>query len=367
MRILYVLRELRDDGIGVYCERLARLLPADVDLLTTRVTATRVGSAFARIHERPDLFHVPTLTGWRRTAAFLAGERYDVVHLHELHLLSVIAPPARLRRAPVIGTSHAEAAGSAQWNQLKKKLFACGLSALLADRYVAISSDIEEEFRTLYRIPGRRVERILTGVDLGHFRPPSPAERAGARRELGLDPAGFVLVQLGRLADGKNVETTLRTTAALRRELDRPVTVLVAGEGPLDEELRAEAARLGLGSGARFLGHTDPRLVLWASDVLCLPSRAEGQPLVVSEALACGVVPFRSRTSGYRDQIGGIAGLHEMDPDDAELNAKRLAELAVDSHRRALSAACVQRAAERFDQADMARRWQALYRRVAGP
>ncbi len=72
-----------------------------------------------------------------------------------------------------------------------------------------------------------------------------------------------------------------------------PATILIAGDGPLAEPLKAQAAAAGLGSRVQFLGHlTDNEIVahFHACDVFVLPSvtRAETFGVVQLEAMACG-------------------------------------------------------------------------------
>jgi glycosyltransferase involved in cell wall biosynthesis len=111
-----------------------------------------------------------------------------------------------------------------------------------------------------------------------------------------------VVLAAGRLAPQKGLAALL-TAAASWRDMDPLPRVVIAGEGPLLAGLRAQAASLGI--DARFLGHRDdvPAL-LAACDVFVLPSRWEGQPLVLQEALRAGAAIVATRTGGIPELAG---------------------------------------------------------------
>jgi len=67
------------------------------------------------------------------------------------------------------------------------------------------------------------------------------------------------------------------------------LVVLLAGDGPLEQEVKTQCTQYGLANNVRFLGHrTDTQKLLAATDIVVLPSRIEGLPLVAVEALASG-------------------------------------------------------------------------------
>jgi glycosyltransferase involved in cell wall biosynthesis len=112
---------------------------------------------------------------------------------------------------------------------------------------------------------------------------------------------------VGRLAAQKGFDVLL-DAAAHWLDLDPPPLVAIAGDGPLAGELRARASFLGV--DAAFLGHRDdiPHL-LAAAAVFVLPSRWEGQPLIVQEALRAGAAIVATRVGGVSDLVGDDAAL----------------------------------------------------------
>jgi glycosyltransferase involved in cell wall biosynthesis len=111
----------------------------------------------------------------------------------------------------------------------------------------------------------------------------------------------------GRLAAQKGFGTLLE--AATRwHDIEPEPLVVIAGEGPLEAELKVQAASLRV--DARFPGHRDdvPAL-LAAAAVFVLPSTWEGQPLILQEALRAGVPIVATRVGGTPGLTGEDAAL----------------------------------------------------------
>jgi glycosyltransferase involved in cell wall biosynthesis len=158
-----------------------------------------------------------------------------------------------------------------------------------------------------------------------------------------------VVLAAGRLAAQKDFGLLL-AAAATWRDLEPVPLVVIAGDGPLAGELRARAAALGV--AAEFPGHRDdvPAL-LAAAAVFVLPSRWEGQPLVLQEALRAGVPVVATRAGGIPELAGDAALL--VPPGDASALADAVRSVLTDAPLAArLRAAATARAAALPTQAD---------------
>ena len=130
-----------------------------------------------------------------------------------------------------------------------------------------------------------------SGIDLQPFsQEPDPWRGAVLRASLEIPEDRTVLVFLGRLAEEKNVDELLRARRALG---DRPVTLLLVGDGPDRPRLEALAAGLGLAApDVVFAGMVPPKQVAdWyqLGDLFVSASTSETQGLTYIEALAAGV------------------------------------------------------------------------------
>jgi glycosyltransferase involved in cell wall biosynthesis len=159
-----------------------------------------------------------------------------------------------------------------------------------------------------------------------------------------------IVLAVGRLAAQKGFGVLVEAAVAWR-DLDPAPLVVIAGDGPLAGELRARAGELGV--DVLFLEHRgDVPALLAAADVFVLPSRWEGQPLVLQEALRAGTPIVATR-------VGGIPGLTGQDtallipPEDAGALAAAVRAVLTDPPlAAALRVAAVTRAAALPSEAD---------------
>jgi glycosyltransferase involved in cell wall biosynthesis len=139
----------------------------------------------------------------------------------------------------------------------------------------------------------------------------TPDARANLRARLGIDEKAFVLLFAGKLLPFKR-PTDVLAGAAIGRAAGRPIHVMVAGDGMLREEMRAEAASLGVPLHLLgFCNQSEMPSAYAAADVLVLPSDGrETWGLVANEALACGRPVIISDSCGCGDDLAadGRAG-----------------------------------------------------------
>ncbi len=148
---------------------------------------------------------------------------------------------------------------------------------------------------------------VPNGVDTEIFR---LADRSAARQRLKLPTTGTVVVHVGRAAPEKNRQALPMIVRAMP---GRP-TLALAGAACTDDldldpsdELWSRTRNFGLLSDIRDL--------LWAGDLLVLPSVREGLPLVLLEALACGRPVVSSDLPGIRQVAANLPDVHLVDRD----------------------------------------------------
>jgi teichuronic acid biosynthesis glycosyltransferase TuaC len=167
-----------------------------------------------------------------------------------------------------------------------------------AAKVVAVSRALADEVVAL-GVPRDRVALVMNGVDAELFH---PRDRAAARTELDL-PAGPLALYVGNLKEEKGVLELGEAWKLVTRELPE-ATLVVVGGGPLQGALEAIVGPLG--DRVRMVGPRPLETIpTWmaAADLLVLPSRAEGTPNVVLEALASGRRVVASAVGGIPDLI----------------------------------------------------------------
>jgi len=266
----------------------------------------QVGFTPVDIADHPRVRH--DLRAIRRLRRLIQAWRPDVVHAHGLRagaLTAIAVAPVRPsvyhpRPALVVTVHNAPPAGGvtgAVYRVLEL------IVARRADSVLCVSQDLEERMRAS---GARLVGRALVPADAS----PGPAAAPGGAPVLlpgEPDPDRPIVLAVGRLAAQKGFGTLIEAAARWRDIRPEPLLVIV-GEGPLGDGLKAQAARLRL--DARFPGHRgDVPALLAAAAVFVLPSMWEGQPLILQEALRAGAPIVATRTGGTPELTGEDAAL----------------------------------------------------------
>lgn len=162
---------------------------------------------------------------------------------------------------------------------------------------VCLSSSEADRLTSTYRI--RRPIRVIpNGVDTERFTP--TGDRVDLRSSLGMDERSVHLVFVGYEFERKGLRTALH---ALQEAADGVELWVVGGRGDDLPKWLSIAATLGIADRVHFVGpQRRPERYLQAADVFLFPSRFEASPLVVLEAMACGLpclLSPGSSTGGY--------------------------------------------------------------------
>lgn len=211
------------------------------------------------------------------------AKRFDVIHAHS-HLYSSTNLAALIRMTdgtPLAITNHGLYSQTAP-----PELFAIYLRTLgrwtfnVADVVFTYTEEERENLQTLG--VESEIEVVGNGIDTDKFTPSGPADDK-------MDSPAVLFV--GRLVDGKRPLNAVHALA-VARSMGLDATLYVAGTGPLEAELRRVAVQESVDDAVEFLGHVpyeEMPAVYRAADVLVLPSRDEGFPRTVLEAMASGV------------------------------------------------------------------------------
>jgi glycosyltransferase involved in cell wall biosynthesis len=182
-----------------------------------------------------------------------------------------------------------------------------------------------KEYLQWHGVPDHRIFHVPHAVDNQMFAAAAapyqdPDVRAAARRRWGIEPDVFVALFVGKLVPSKRPLNVVRAVARLASGS----TLMVVGSGPLEGELRAEAARLGV--DLRMIGFVNQSELgeqYGVADCLTLPgpetwglvvneALAIGLPCVVSDAVGCAPDLIQDGETGYLYPLG-----HRGADDDA--------------------------------------------------
>ena len=286
-------------------------------------------------------------------------ERVRLVHSHGKGAGLHARVAARLTGVPAVHTLHGihyeryGAAARAAYLGLERRL------SRWTRVVVNVSRAQEAEGLALGLFTRAQSRVILNGVDTARLGARA-LERWDARTLLGLEQGVAVVGTAARFDAVKRLDLLLRALASLPG-----ATLVLIGDGPEAGALRALAERLGLSARVRFAGEVvDAARLFRAFDVFAAPSRKEGLPLAVVEAMALGLPVVASDIAAHRETLGPSAGLVEA---TETALAKRLGEvLAAEGLRVGLGAENRTRARSELDARAMLASLEGLYGEVLG-
>jgi glycosyltransferase involved in cell wall biosynthesis len=180
----------------------------------------------------------------------------------------------------------------------------------------------------------RKAVTIHNGVDVDWFDPGGFTQAAQAFREsLGISPGEPVLCSIAAFRPEKLHMTLLKAIAEVRNQ-GVNCRLLLAGAGPLEQELRDQTAALGLDDAVDFLGSLpDVRTVLAASQCKLLVSAAETFSMAMLEAMAMKTPVITTTVGGAREAIDDRTTGFLVDPGDAAALARTIVAALDDSER----------------------------------
>jgi glycosyltransferase involved in cell wall biosynthesis len=232
------------------------------------------------------------------------------------------------------------------------------MSNWLPDRVTAVSAAVAQAHLQARMVTTGRLAVLPNGVDLATWKPDAEV-RSAFRRVLGLQ-GKFLWFAAGRLDPVKDYGTLLQAMV----DVPEAANLVIAGSGPMENELRRLSDELGLEDRVQFLGF-EPNVLRWmrVANGFVLASRWEGLPMVVLEAAACGVPAVATDVPGTREVVvDGVTGLLA-----AQGNATALAKAMTrmmempGEERRAMGERARQFVLERYSLDAALDGWEALY------
>lgn len=354
-RVLWASTSLQARGGITTFVQMMRATPLWAAWKIDHVATHRDGSVLARV-----LVFARGLISFLR---LLVGRRPDLVHLHAAKDGSVARKAAllwvaRVVRVPVVLQVHAGEFG-AFYDRMPRPVRWCIRRTLCQASAVVALGNLQA--RRLHHIaPDARIVAIPNAIRII-----GPGLRVGRS-----DPVHVVF--LGRIGDAKGTFTLLEAWGKLVTDgssLAR-ARLTIAGDGEVDRA-RAVVARLGLAESVQvrsWLSASEVADLLGTAHVLTLPSRYEGQPMAILEAMARGLCVVASAVGGIPELIEDGASGVLVPPDDVDALATALRTVISDRKmREGLGDAALDRARHTFDVDVIWRRFDVLYRELVRP
>ena len=386
VNVLFLFRRVDcNDGIASYCETLirglqkrgARIIIASgiVNFSDTtrhrRDTLEKCSEEWLVIQSltyRPNTFIV-----LRDILSLMWRRKVDVIFNQGFSVLPLAKVLSMLTGKPIVTNYHGGYASHiGERGSLKEKFYYRTCATMFQPKkYIALSSDTANFFRETCGIRDSKIEKFVLGIDTDIFRPPSSAERQAARNKLKISDDALVCILCARVSIDKGHPLVIEAIRSLQNS-NKSFKGVCLFAGSVDETegraifLSAQHSERDVGAFRflGFLGKWELVQAFWASDVALLPSKIEGFPLAIAEAMASGCVPIRTPSGGASDQIIDRETGFIVPFDDSEALAKRLLELTDVALRARMSAAAASHAHTYFREETMIDNTIKLFREI---
>lgn len=269
----------------------------------------RMAEAGVGVHELPMVRSITPGVDrrhYRELCALMRRLRPDIVHTHssKAGVLGRLAAIRTRHRARVHTPHTFSFLFEAEFSAAKRRLFRT-IETTLAKRTgatVAVGSGEARTFEAYGVVPKDRIRVVRNGIDPRPFESAVPTPRSG----IGVPEGAPLALVAGLLHVAKGQDLALRTLVDPRLA---NVHLVLAGPGERRAELESMARELGVSERAHFLGHREDVPGLLATcDWLVLPSRWEGLPYIVLEAMAARRPVVATRVDGATELLEGNVG-----------------------------------------------------------
>lgn len=268
--------------------------------------------------------------------------RYCFGNFITLEQLQADSPPAKISRRhfgliPGLGV---------WWYRQRLEGF---LRSIGPKKVVCVSDAVRKQLMKIHHFPPRKLITVPNGIDIQQFRRDAAAGE-NWRKRLGIPASALVFGAVGRFHRMKGYDALLASFQKLLRTVaSSDLYLVLVGEGPEENELRARAERIVLRDHIVFCPYSKtPWEPLSAIDVFVMPSRNEGLPLALTEAMASGCCPIATDVGGIPEVInspdlgwlvpaGDVDAFADAMTEAASRTLEQLAEMGVRARARVVA------------------------------
>lgn len=287
----------------------------------------------------------------------------DIVQSHGARPNLYAALAGRWVQVPIIVSTMHNSLYDYPISPVRRSLYLLGerLTFALSDRMVCVAEALAQDLIERSGRDPRKVQVIHNGVDLKAFDPQN-VDRSKARREFGLEDETPLIGIIGRMTPQKGHLDLLTALVQIKGAIPT-VKALIVGDGPLRAELVQYARAHSLEDCCVFTGmREDMPTIMGALDVVALPSRSEGLPFILLEAMAMGKATVATRVNGVSEVVeDGVTALL-VPPRTPDMLAQAVISLLTNRELGSrLGAAARRQVEERFGLDRMMREVETLY------
>lgn len=262
-------------------------------------------------------------------ARLIRRERTDIVHVHLYNRASAYGRiAALLAKVPVIvATEH-----SLVTNRSCRERIAFRLLARHTDRIIANSVATRDYSSSSQHVNPDKYAVIYNGVEPSDF--DVHETKPELREALSFAGYGQLVISVGRLVEVKGHRHLLEAVPLVLKQ--HPATgFLIVGDGPLEQDLKDQAQRLGIGRNIIFLGaRSDVPKLLKAAELYVLSSLMEGFGLTIVEAMMSGLPVVATKVGGVPEIADEGRASILVPPRDPQSLAAAISRLLTDDERR---------------------------------
>lgn len=178
------------------------------------------------------------------------------------------------------------------------------LSENYVNRFIVVSDVLKHMLINNRGLPPDKVTRIFNGIEIDNYSPDVDGRARNKIREGFKISKGTILIgAVGRLVWQKGFEYLIQAIPGIQNEFSN-IKVLIVGDGPLNNKLKAQSLKLNVQNHLIFTGfRNDIKEVLSAIDILVIPSLLEGFPMITLEAMAMAKPLIATEIDGIKEQI----------------------------------------------------------------
>lgn len=310
MKIIQIIPSLGVGGAENVCETLTKELErmghsvlvvslySEKTILTERMLKSGCKLVFLEKKKGTDLNCV------RKLRRLIISEKPDVIHTH-LYALKYAALAAIGTKLPIIHTVHNIASKEAsKIDQLINRL----IYSMRIAKPVALSNEIQKTIVEMYKLDHKLVPVIKNGVDMSKCIIKKNYEKN--------EP--FRVVHIGRFFEQKNHSLMINAMNTLARTNN--IHLDFYGDGPLMEACISSVKEQCLEQFISFRGvSSDVFPILTNADVFILPSKWEGVPISIIEAMGTGLPIIATKVGGITDMLENEKSALLIDPIEEDL------------------------------------------------